>query len=157
MRELLEEDALRVARLETGIRCEWSWAWLKLETKMDFKGKSGVFPLSHFFKKLDKPGHARCTLCSKEVNDSTKGSHALLAHCKTEQHVAKVSTIMTTHSIFETTGLTRASPTQQGTVQQMRGTVKLPAPLVERVANAEVLIRQNMLGVIMEGRIQGLL
>ena len=105
MRELLEEDALRVTQLEAGVRCNWSWAWLKLETKMDFKGKSCVFPLSHF-KKLDKPSHARCTLCSKEINYSTKGSHVLLAHCKTEKHMAKVSTILTMHSIVETTGST---------------------------------------------------
>lgn len=54
--------------------------------------------------------------------------------------MAKVSTIMTTHNIFVTTGVNRVNPTQQSTVQQMRGTVKLPVPLFERVANAEVCV-----------------
>ena len=41
--------------------------------------------MTQFKKKIEKPGHAGCSLCCKEINDSTKGSHALLAHCKTEK------------------------------------------------------------------------
>ncbi len=43
MREFEEEDALTVAKLEAGVRCKWSWSWLKLESKCDVKGKEYVF------------------------------------------------------------------------------------------------------------------
>ncbi len=51
MRELEEEDALTVAQLKAGVRCKWSWSWLKLESKCDVKGKEYVFQLSQFKKK----------------------------------------------------------------------------------------------------------
>lgn len=51
MRELKEEDAIHVAQLVAGIRCRWSWAWLKLEAKTNVKGGQYSFPLSNYLKK----------------------------------------------------------------------------------------------------------
>ncbi len=45
MSEFEEEDALTVAQLEDGVRCKWSWSWLKLESKCVVKGKECVFQL----------------------------------------------------------------------------------------------------------------
>ena len=161
MRDFEEEDAITVAQLEAGVRCKWSWSWLKLDSKSNVKEVEYVFPLSKFFKKIDKPGHARCSLCCKEINYSTKGSHALLAHCKTEKHTQKVVGIMTTRSILVSTtqgqsqqGPSMPGPSQQSSSmpgpsqqsssmpgpEQMRERVKVPVPLFERVANAEVSV-----------------
>ena len=52
MRDFDEEDAITVAQLEAGVRCKWSWSWLKLDSKSNVKGVEYVFPLSQFFKKL---------------------------------------------------------------------------------------------------------
>lgn len=37
-----------------GVRCKWSWSWLKLEAALDIKGAEYIFPLSDFLKKKKK-------------------------------------------------------------------------------------------------------
>ena len=61
MRELNEEDSLYVAQLDSAGRCKWSWAWLKVEVKQEVQGVAHTLPLSLYFKKVDKAGHAKCT------------------------------------------------------------------------------------------------
>ncbi len=83
MREFEEEDVLTVAQLEVGVRCKWSWSWLKLESRCDVKGKGMCVSIVTVKKIIiEKPGHARGSLCCKEINYATKGSHAIFAHCK---------------------------------------------------------------------------
>ena len=136
MRELKEEDAIYVAQLDSGLRCRWSWAWLKIEVKTEVKGVQHSFPLSQYFKKIDKAGYSKCSLCLKEINYCNKGSHALLAHCQTEVHRQKVCTVMTTASVLPV-------PTQSAPKgpEAMRERVRVPVPTFQRVANAEVCIK----------------
>ncbi len=42
--------SLTVAQLEAGVRCKWSWSWLKLESKCDVKGEDYVFQSRQFKK-----------------------------------------------------------------------------------------------------------
>ena len=42
MREIEEEDAITVAKLEAGFRCKWAWSWLKLDSKSNVKGEECV-------------------------------------------------------------------------------------------------------------------
>lgn len=86
MRELNEEDSLYVAQLDSAGRCKWSWAWLKVEVRQEVQGVEHTVPLSLYFRKIDKAGHARCTLCTKEINYAKKGVHALISHCATSKH-----------------------------------------------------------------------
>lgn len=138
MRELNEDDAQYVQQLELGQKCRWSWAWLKLEVKTEVKGVQYSFPLSQYFKKIDKAGYCKCSLCCKEINYGKKGSHALMAHCQTEVHKQKVSTILTTTSVLPPVPV----PTQSAPKgpELMRERVRLPVPVFQRVANAEVCI-----------------
>ena len=149
MRNFEEDDAITVSPVESGVKCKWSWSWLRLDSKSNVKREEHVFPLSQFFQKIEKPGHARCCLCCKEINYSNKGSHALLAHCKTEKHSQKVVGIMTIqHTTTQsqsqqgpsTHGLSQQSPSMLGP-EQMRERVKVPVLLFERVANAEVSVQ----------------
>ncbi len=78
MREFEEDDALTVAQLELG----WSQVQMELvlvevRIKCDVKGKKSVFQLWQL-KKIEKPVHARHSLCCKEINYATNGSHAIL-------------------------------------------------------------------------------
>jgi len=84
----------------------------------------------------------RCILCHKEIHYANKGSHALLAHCKTEMHRKKVIDITTTHSVAslldsETRASTSATNQCPENIRQQYQT-KLPTPTVNRIANAEV-------------------
>ena len=90
MNDLEEKVALVVKQVDAGIKCSWNWSLLKLDTKIEVKGAEHTFPLVDVFKKNYKKGLARCILCRKEINYANKGSHALLAHCKTELHKKKV-------------------------------------------------------------------
>lgn len=136
MRELNEDDALYVQQLEVGQKCRWSWAWLKLEVKTEVKGVQHSFLLSQYFKKIDKAGYCKCRLCCKEINYGKKGSHALIAHCQTEVHKQKVSTILTTTSVLPPDPV----PTQSAPKgpELMRERVRRPVSVSQRVANAEV-------------------
>lgn len=134
MSELKEEDSVYIRQQDSGLRCKWSWAWLKIEVKTEVKGVQHSFPLSQYFKKIDKAGYSKCTLCSKEINYSNKGSHALSAHCQTEVHRQKVCTVMTTASVLPVSSQSapKAGP------EAMRARVRVPVPTCQRVANAEV-------------------
>ena len=136
MRELKEKDSIYIAQLDSGLRCKWSWAWLKIEVTTNVKEVQHSFPLSQYFVKIDKVGYAKCNLCSKEINYSNKGSHALSAHCQTEVHRQKVCTVMTTGSVLPVPSQSapKAGP------EAMRARVRLPVPTCHRVANAEVCI-----------------
>ena len=57
MREFNEDNSLCVAQLVPAGRCKWSWAWLKVEVQ----GVAHTLPISLYFKKVDKAGHAKCT------------------------------------------------------------------------------------------------
>jgi len=141
MKELKEEDAMYVAQLDAGLRCKWSWAWLKVEVKTEVKGVQYRFPLSQYFLKINKAGFASCRLCSKDINYSRKGSNALSSHCQTEVHRQKVVTVMTTASVLPVKTSTGSPKGPEG----MRKRVKVPVPSFQRVANAEVCIRSLQL------------
>lgn len=142
MRDLGEKDALLIKQLDAGIRCVWNFAWLKLEFHVEVKGEEKAFSLSDVFRKIDKKGHARCILCHKEINYGNKGSHALLAHCKTDIHKKKVCDLSGTQSIANLlpseTGTSTSAPNQgpENITQQCQG--KLPTSIVNRIANSEV-------------------
>lgn len=135
MRELKEEDSLYIAQLDSAGRCKWSWAWLKVEVKQEVQGVAHRLPLSLYLKKVDKAGHAKCTLCTKEINYANKGVHALTSHCNTAKHKEKVFTILTTRSICSPPE--NAVPETQGP-EAMRERGKLPVSTFQRFANAEV-------------------
>lgn len=138
MRELKEEDTMYVAHLDSGLRCRWSWTWLKVEAKAEVKGVQHSFLLSqYFFLKIDKAGYAKCSLCTKEINYSNKVSHALLAHCQTEVHRLKVCTIMTTASVLPVPTQSAVAPKEP---EAMRERVRVPVPTFQRVASAEVCL-----------------
>ena len=94
MREPGENEALLIKQVDSGMKCSWSWAWLKLDATIEVKGTPHTFPLSHFFNTVDEKGYARCTLCLKEINYANKGYHALLAHCRTDVHRQKVYNVI---------------------------------------------------------------
>ena len=138
MRELKNEDSLYIAQLDSSGRCKWSWSWLKVEVKQEVKGVVHTLLLSLYFKKTDKAGHAKCTLCTKEINCANKGVHALTSHCDTAKHRDKVVTILTSRSIC--TPPENAIPETQGPeALRERARGKLPVSTFQRVANAEVL------------------
>ena len=142
MNDLEQKDALVVKQVDAGIKCSWNWSWLKLKAKIEVKGAEHTFPLVDVFKKINKTGLARCILCQKEINYANKGSHALLAHCKTELHKKKVYNITTTHSVapsFLPESEASTSALQQGPENiRQRSQAILPTPTVNRIANAEV-------------------
>lgn len=137
MRELNEEDSLYIAQLDSAGRCKWSWAWLKVEVRQEVQGVEHTVPLSLFFRKRDKAGHARCTLCTKEINYAKKGVHALISHCATSKHREKVLTILTTRSICSPPD-NAVHETQGPEALRERERGKLPVSTFQRVANAEV-------------------
>lgn len=98
------------------------------------EGSSAQLPAVTVFFKIDKAGYSKCSLCSKEINYSNKGSHALSAHCQTEVHRQKVCTVMTTASVLPVSSQSapKAGP------EAMRARVRVPVPTCQRVANAEV-------------------
>jgi hypothetical protein len=106
---------------------------------MEVKGAEHTFPLVDVFKKINK-GLARCIVCHNEINYANKGSHGLLAHCKTELHKKKVYNI--THSVapsFLPESEASTSALQQGPENiRQRSQAKKNTPTVNRIANAEV-------------------
>lgn len=141
MSVLEERDAALVKQLDAGLKCSWNWSWLRVEGKVSIKGQEVSFHLGDVYKKINRQGLARCILCHKEINYANKGSHALQAHCRTEVHKKKVQTIASTESLARTFLPASASQSQasQGpeTIrQQCQG--KIPVPVVNRIANAEV-------------------
>lgn len=54
MRDLGEKDALIVKELDAGLKCSWSWAWLKLEFQVHHKGDMLKFHLTVVLKKKKK-------------------------------------------------------------------------------------------------------
>lgn len=77
MKELREHEALQVKYMDAGCKCSWNWVWLKLDTTRYTRyinEEKCIFSLSHVIKKIDKKGHARCSLCMKEINYANKGS-----------------------------------------------------------------------------------
>ena len=99
MRVLKETEAIEVNLLEKDVKCKWRWEWLKQEVKFDVAGVQHSLPLEQHFHKIDKAGFAKCTICVKEVNYSTKGVYALTTHCTRAIHKEKVCTIMTNMSV----------------------------------------------------------
>lgn len=142
MRDLGVEDAICIKELDAGIRCAWNFAWLNLKCHVEVKGEDRAFPLSDVFKKIDKSGHVRCVLCHKEINYGSKGSHALLAHCKTDIHKKKVCDLLGTHSIASLlsseAGPSTSAPKQGPENIRQQCQAKLPTPIVNRIANSEV-------------------
>ena len=135
--------------MDAGLRCSWNWGWLKNDVKIEVKGQEHTFPLSDIFKKINKKGIARCILCCKEINYANKGSHALIAHCKTDVHKNKVFTIATTQSVTsmlpppstpspEVRAGMSSTPQQGPEGIRHRYQAKLPTALANRTANAEV-------------------
>ena len=47
MKEFGENEALLVKQVVSGIKCSWSWAWLKLDATIVVKGTPYTFPFSH--------------------------------------------------------------------------------------------------------------
>lgn len=92
--------------------------------------------LTLYFRKIDKAGHARCTLCTKEINYA-KGVYALISHCATSKHREKVLTILTTRSICSPPD-NAVHETQGPEALRERERGKLPVSTFQRVANAEV-------------------
>ena len=48
--------------MDASMKCSWKGAWLKLEPKIV------LFNLADVFKKINKPGFAKCVLCQKEIS-----------------------------------------------------------------------------------------
>ena len=46
MRELGENEVFLVKQEDSGIKCSWSRAWLKLDATIEVKGTPHTFPLS---------------------------------------------------------------------------------------------------------------
>lgn len=136
------EDAICIKELDAGIRCSWNFTWLNLKCHVEVKGEDREFPLSDVFKKIDQTGHARCVLCHKEINYGSKGSHALLAHCKSDIHKKKVCDLLGTHSIASLlsseAGPSTSAPKQGPENIRQQCQAKLPTPIVNRIANSEV-------------------
>ena len=158
MRVLTQADSLLLTRLEAKVVCKWKWAWLKVESKCKYEGQEYVFPLSKFFSKIEKAGFARCNLCNgKEINYGKKGCHALTAHVQTKKHLELIRNVASTHSVADAVQVTaRTSQGGLGTsigstevgmssssrfieIEKLREAVPVCVPLVERVANAEVI------------------
>lgn len=77
-------------------------------------------------------------MCCKEINYGNKGSHALLAHCKTEINQKKISDITTTHSVASTSTPSTSAVVQGPDKIREKCQERLPTPIVLRIANAEV-------------------
>ncbi|TKS69503.1 hypothetical protein D9C73_003568 [Collichthys lucidus] len=150
MRDLGVKDAIIIKQLDAGLRCSWSFAWLDLQYHVEVKGKEREFLLSDVFRKIEKVGHARCILCHKEINYGNKGSHALLAHCKTELHKKKVCDLSGTHNIASLlasdAGPSTSAPNQGPENIRQQCQPKLPTPIASRIANSEAMV----LGVLAE-------
>lgn len=146
MSVLGEKDAALIKQLDAGLKCSWNWSWLKLEGKVSVKGQEVSFCLGDLFNKINRQGFARCGLCHKDINYANKGSHALQAHCQTEIHKKKVEMIASTHSVASTflPSSSRQSPASQSQASQGPETIrqqcqgKIPVPVTNRIANAEV-------------------
>lgn len=123
-----------------GVRCKWSWSWLKLEAALDIKGAEYIFPLSDFLKKkkkkVDTPGRAKCILCVKAINYGSKGSHAILAHCQTDRHKQRVN-ILSSRSISVIQVPVSETPTAAA-AKETPASENIPMLLADRVKNAEV-------------------
>ncbi len=136
MVKFFEKDDPDARKVDGEIRNKWNWNWL--EIKVDQKSKS--FPLKHFFRKDQEKGKAKCTVCDKYANYASRGSIALVDHCKSASHLKKVDIMLQTQSVK-----TLLQPPLQKEVSQpeevepsVRDTVKLPVPVFDRKANAEV-------------------
>nr|XP_055069280.1 uncharacterized protein LOC129450264 [Misgurnus anguillicaudatus] len=143
MREIEESEALLVQQMDRGCKSSWKWSWLKLETTIQVHAVKHTFILSDFFKKIEKKGCAKCTLCMKEINYSSRGVHALFAHCQTSIHTNRVTSILSTQSVAQ---LLRkedplpATQNQASAAEKIRESVKLPVPMCNRIANAEAIV-----------------
>ena len=73
-----------------------------------------------------------------DINYANKGSHALQAHCQTQVHKKKVQMIASTHSGARIlpASVQQASQGPETIRQQCQG--KIPIPVMNRIANAEV-------------------
>ena len=95
MRELGEKEALLVKQVDSGIRCSWSWAWLKLDATIEVKEHHTLSLFLTSSIQWIQMGMSGVTLCLKEINYATKGYHALLARCRTDVHMQKVYNVIT--------------------------------------------------------------
>ena len=147
MSVLGERDALLIKQVDQGVRCPWNWSWQKVVGKVKVReGQEITFRIGDVFNKIHRPGMARCRLCYKDINYGNKGSHALLAHCGTDMHKNKVSTIATNQSVASCLLSEResqaAQPSQRPSTSQgpekVRQQVCVPVAPINRIANAEV-------------------
>ncbi|XP_076366910.1 uncharacterized protein LOC143255324 [Tachypleus tridentatus] len=124
------------------IKNKWNWQWLELKVTL----KNKTFPLKHFFKKDEEKGKAKCVICDKYCNYGSRGSIALVDHCKSSTHVKKVDVMLQTQSVktLLQPPLQEKPPSQEA--EPVRSSVKLAVPIFDRKANAEAMI----LGVIAE-------
>lgn len=63
---------------DQSIKNQWRWNWLDVIVD--------GFKLEDCVKKIDKPGHAFCSYCNKQINYSSRGIIALKNHVSTDLH-----------------------------------------------------------------------
>ena len=93
---------------------------------------------------MEKKGCAKCTLCVKELNNGSRGLHALLAHCQSTIHTQRVASIVSTQSVAQLlckdNPLPATSQNQASAAEKIRESVVLPIPMCNRIANGEVCV-----------------
>ena len=70
-------DSLKT--IEAKVKYKWNWSWV------EERDDNGDF-LSVYLRKIDQPGLASCTWCTKHINYGSSGKKSIKAHASKEVH-----------------------------------------------------------------------
>ena len=86
-----EIDDGHLKTLEKTVKNKFRWHWLEATVEISVKGERKTTPLIEWIRKIDVPGKAKCILCDKIINYSSRGRVSLTEHCKSNAHFEKLN------------------------------------------------------------------
>ena len=142
-----EIDDGHLKMLEKTVKNKFRWHWLEATVEISVKGERKTTPLIEWIRKIDVPGKAKCILCDKIINYSSRGRVSLTEHCKSNAHFEKLNIKSSNYTLgvskpnvnSKSYGIHPFFLQSRKDIQQPE-TVKTIIPLDQRVANAQVCI-----------------